>query len=77
MYALGEVNWYHWMNDGQDGALVGIEGNDLFNFGSPGVAGNDIPVRADAVCVHSDTPNAVAIAQAVKRALAPYMDRAA
>ena len=41
------------------------------------VAGNDIPVRADAVCVHSDTPNAVAIAQAVKRALAPYMDRAA
>ena len=41
------------------------------------VAGNDIPVRADAVCVHSDTPNAVAIAQAVKQALAPYMDRAA
>jgi 5-oxoprolinase (ATP-hydrolysing) subunit A len=41
------------------------------------VAGNDIPVRADAVCVHSDTPNAVAIAKAVKRALAPYMDRAA
>ena len=41
------------------------------------VAGNDVPVRADAVCVHSDTPNAVEIAQAVKQALAPYMDRAA
>jgi 5-oxoprolinase (ATP-hydrolysing) subunit A len=41
------------------------------------VAGNDVPVRADAVCVHSDTPNAVAIARAVRAALAPYMDRAA
>jgi 5-oxoprolinase (ATP-hydrolysing) subunit A len=41
------------------------------------IAGNDIPVRADAVCVHSDTPNAVAIAKAVKQALAPYMERAA
>jgi 5-oxoprolinase (ATP-hydrolysing) subunit A len=41
------------------------------------VAGNDVPVRADAVCVHSDTPNAVEIARAVKDALRPYMDRAA
>jgi 5-oxoprolinase (ATP-hydrolysing) subunit A len=41
------------------------------------VAGNDVPVRADAVCVHSDTPNAVEIARAVKQALAPYMGRAA
>jgi UPF0271 protein len=41
------------------------------------VAGNDVPVRAEAVCVHSDTPNAVAIARAVREALAPYMDRAA
>ena len=41
------------------------------------VAGNDVPVRADAVCVHSDTPNAVAIAKAVRAALAPYMDGAA
>jgi UPF0271 protein len=40
-------------------------------------AGNDVPVRADSVCVHSDTPNAVEIAQAVKQALAPYMGRAA
>ena len=41
------------------------------------IAGNDVPVRADSVCVHSDTPNAVAIARAVREALAPFMDRAA
>ena len=41
------------------------------------VAGNDVPVRAEAVCVHSDTPNAVAIARAVREALAPFMERAA
>jgi 5-oxoprolinase (ATP-hydrolysing) subunit A len=39
--------------------------------------GNDVPVRADSVCVHSDTPNAVAIAEAVRAALAPFMGRAA
>ena len=41
------------------------------------VAGTDVPVRAEAVCVHSDTPNAVDIATAVKEALKPYMGRAA
>ena len=41
------------------------------------VAGNDVQVRADSVCVHSDTPNAVDIAKAVKQALAPFMGRAA
>jgi UPF0271 protein len=40
-------------------------------------AGNDVPVRADSVCVHSDTPNTVDIAKAVREALAPFMDRAA
>lgn len=39
------------------------------------VAGSDVPVRAECVCVHSDTPNAVDIAQAVRAALAPYLDR--
>lgn len=34
------------------------------------VGGRDVPVRADSVCVHSDTPNAVAIATAVREALA-------
>ncbi|MEL6317122.1 MAG: 5-oxoprolinase subunit PxpA [Pseudomonadota bacterium] len=33
--------------------------------------GGDVPVRAETVCVHSDTPNAVAVARAVRAALAP------
>jgi 5-oxoprolinase (ATP-hydrolysing) subunit A len=37
------------------------------------VAGNDVAVGSDAICVHSDTPNAVAIAQAVREALRPYL----
>lgn len=36
-------------------------------------SGRDIPMRADCVCVHSDTPGAVALAEAVNAALAPYM----
>jgi UPF0271 protein len=35
--------------------------------------GPDVRVRADAICVHSDTPNAVAIAAAVRDAVAPYL----
>jgi 5-oxoprolinase (ATP-hydrolysing) subunit A len=40
------------------------------------VGGRDVAVRADAICVHSDTPNAVAIASAVKAAVTPYLDPA-
>lgn len=36
------------------------------------VGGRDIRLRADAICVHSDTPNAVAVAQAVRAAIAAY-----
>ncbi len=36
------------------------------------VGGHDVAVRADAICVHSDTPNAVAVAQAVRNAIASY-----
>ncbi|MGY6633558.1 MAG: LamB/YcsF family protein [Alkalilacustris sp.] len=35
--------------------------------------GRDIAVRAETVCVHSDTPNALAIAQAVRTALGPHL----
>ncbi len=38
------------------------------------VGGKDVAVRADAICVHSDTPNAVAIATAVRDAVKPYLD---
>ena len=38
------------------------------------VDGNDIPMRADCICVHSDTPGAVAVAQAVKDAIKQYLN---
>ena len=41
-----------------------------------GTGGKDVAVRADAICVHSDTPNAVAIANAVREAVKPYLDAA-
>jgi UPF0271 protein len=40
------------------------------------VDGNDVRVRADAICVHSDTPNAVEVARAVRDAVAPYLEAA-
>jgi len=40
------------------------------------VGGVDVTVGADAICVHSDTPNAVAIAVAVRDAVKPYLDAA-
>lgn len=33
------------------------------------INGKDVPVRADSICVHSDTPNAVEVARAVRDAL--------
>lgn len=37
------------------------------------VNGKDLAVRADCVCVHSDTPNAVDLARAVHDALRPHL----
>ena len=37
------------------------------------VGGKDISVRADSICVHSDTPNAPAVARAVRDAVKPYL----
>jgi len=37
------------------------------------VGGRDLPVRADTICVHSDTPNALDIAAAVRDAVKPYL----
>ena len=36
-------------------------------------SGADVPVRAATICVHSDTPNSLAIARAVHDALKPYL----
>jgi UPF0271 protein len=38
------------------------------------VDGNDIPMRADCICVHSDTPGAVAVAKAVRQAISKYLN---
>jgi UPF0271 protein len=40
------------------------------------VDGNDVSVRADAICVHSDTPNAVEVAIAVRDAVKLYLEAA-
>ncbi|WP_136659944.1 5-oxoprolinase subunit PxpA [Nitratireductor sp. XY-223] len=37
------------------------------------VNGTDLPVRVQTVCVHSDTPNAAAVARAVRVALEPFL----
>lgn len=49
VYLLAETNWYHWLQAGQDGPIPGIEGLDLINLGSPGVAGNNIVTAAAGV----------------------------
>ncbi|MEW6474183.1 MAG: LamB/YcsF family protein [Actinomycetota bacterium] len=38
------------------------------------INGSEIPMRADSVCVHSDTPGAVELAVAVHAALKPYLN---
>ncbi len=41
------------------------------------INGVEIEVGSNCVCVHSDTPNAIAVARAVRRALMPYLTEAA
>lgn len=38
------------------------------------VGGVDLPTRAETICVHSDTPNAVEIASAVRAAIADHIE---
>lgn len=45
-YLLTELNWFTWIGAGENTALPGVEGGDLFNLGSVGVAGNDIVTNA-------------------------------
>jgi UPF0271 protein len=37
------------------------------------INGRDVDVRAESICVHSDTPDAVAMARAVRNAVQPYL----
>jgi len=36
------------------------------------IDGSDIPVRCETICIHSDTPNAIDIARAVRTAVQPH-----
>ena len=45
-YVLTELNWFNWIDAGNNTGLAGVEGGDLYNFGSTGVAGNDIVTNA-------------------------------
>ncbi len=45
IYLLSEINWFHWTQSGDNG-IPGVEGLDLFNFGSTDVTGNDIVTGA-------------------------------
>ena len=38
------------------------------------IDGSDIEMKPDAICVHSDTPNAVQLARTLKEALRPWLD---
>ena len=41
------------------------------------ISGKDIPMRADCICVHSDTPGAADIARRVFETLQPYLGKVA
>lgn len=62
VYLLTELNWYHWLQAGQDGPVPGVEGLDLFNLGSPGVAGNDIVTAAAGIKFKPNCHNEVGFA---------------
>ncbi len=44
-YAFTEFNWYNYMKDANAFGLP-VEGGDLFNLGSPGIAGNNLVTNA-------------------------------
>lgn len=46
LYGFIEGSWYHWMSNGQQAGLNGIQGGDFFNLGATGVAGSDIVTGA-------------------------------
>ena len=37
------------------------------------INGRDVPTKVDTICVHSDTPDSVAVAKAVREAIEPYL----
>ena len=55
-------------NEAAARSLRAVEEHKVLSIG-----GRDLPVRADTICVHSDTPNALDIAAAVRDAVKPYL----
>ncbi len=45
LYGLVEMNYYHYMSNGKSG-IPGVGGTDLFNFGSPDIAGEGVATVA-------------------------------
>ncbi len=45
IYLFTEFNWFHYLSDGAAFPLP-IEGGDIFNLGSPGIAGNNLVTQA-------------------------------
>jgi len=45
LYAFTELNWFHYLSDGTAFPLP-IEGGDIFNLGSAGIASNDLVTQA-------------------------------
>ncbi|MEM9588736.1 MAG: hypothetical protein AAGA03_15750 [Planctomycetota bacterium] len=41
-YFVTEVAWWHWTDDGDTGAALGVAGQDLFNLAVTDVDGNDL-----------------------------------
>jgi UPF0271 protein len=82
------AEFYADLDYGDDGALIITRVHDAKNPAEAAarslraveqhkvlsIGGRELQVRADTICVHSDTPNAVDIAAAVKKAVKPYLD---
>jgi 5-oxoprolinase (ATP-hydrolysing) subunit A len=64
-------------HDAKDPAIAAARCLTALNEGTTTtVSGRVIAVRADSICIHSDTPNAVEIAVAVRDAVKPYLTAA-
>lgn len=62
LYLFSETNWYHWLKSGTNTGLNGVEGLDLINLGSTGVAGNDIITSAAGVKIKPGAHSEIGVA---------------
>jgi UPF0271 protein len=82
-----QAEYYTDLDYGDDGALIITREHDakdaaeaarralrvLQEGKATSITGKEIPMRANCICVHSDTPGAVELAKAVRDALAPFL----